>query len=154
MHPGCVGHLVSVSPVHGVGIPEHVPVPFVHKHPFEERHVALSVFDEQGLDVPEQVPVPLSQLQPLAERQVVLDMLVEHGTGVPVQVAVEDQVQPLAERQVLLMVFETQVVGVPEQVPVAALHVQPLVSPPLYGHVVLLGFVEHAAGVPVHVARL
>jgi hypothetical protein len=108
MHPGCVVHWASVSPVHGVGVPEHVPVPGVHKHPFEERHVAPPVFDEQGLDVPEQVPVPLSQLQPLAERQVVL------------------------------VVFEEQVVGVPAQVPVPALHVQPLVNPPLYGHVVLV----------------
>jgi hypothetical protein len=154
MHPGCVEHLVSDSAVQAVGVPEHVPVPFVHAHPFAGRHVVLMVLDVHGFDVPEQVPVPGSQLQPLADRQVVIVVLAGHPRGVPTQVAVEDHAQPLAERHVVLMVLEAQVVGVPEHAPEPGFQVQPLVSPLLDVHSVLAPLVTHAAGAPVHVAVL
>jgi hypothetical protein len=143
---------VSDSPEHGVGVPEHVPVPLFHVHPLAGRHEALDMLDVQGFEVPPQVPLPFSQLQPLAERQVVGEVLVEHGTGVPLQTAVEDQLHPLAERHVVLMVFEAHVVGVPEQTPEPGFQVQPLNDPPLYVHVVLVVLIEQAAGVPVHMA--
>jgi hypothetical protein len=148
MHPGCVEHLASVSPVQGVGVPVHVPVPFDQEQPLDGRHVALLVLDVHGLEVPEHVPVPLVQKQLLAERQVVLEVLEVHGIGVPMQVAVEDQKQLFAERQVVLVVFEEHGVGMPEQTPVPLLQVQPvvLVNP----QAVLPVLDVHDVAVPAH----
>jgi hypothetical protein len=154
VHPGCVEHLLSGSAVQAVGVPEHVPVPFVHVHPLAGRQAVLLVLDVQGLEVPPQVPVPFSQVQPLAGRQAVGDVFVEHASGVPMQSAVEDHVQPLDERQVVLEVCEAQGVVVPWQTPEPGFQVHPLVSPPLDVHVELVVLAEQAAGVPVHVGRL
>jgi hypothetical protein len=61
MQPRCVEQFASVSAEQGVGVPKHVPVPFIQLQPFAGRQVVMLVLEAQGVDVPVHIPMPSVQ---------------------------------------------------------------------------------------------